>query len=79
VDVAVRGYPTNYCNDVPCAPLFRIGTNGVFTLAEGNMNRLYAITVGAAQVLIVIEAPPDRFAAFSEKAERVIATMAFQG
>ncbi|MDQ4098331.1 MAG: hypothetical protein M3144_10755, partial [Actinomycetota bacterium] len=79
VDITVTGYSTDYCDGIPCAPLFRIGDSGVFTLLEGNMNRLYALDVGGAPVLIVIEAPPDRFGAFSEKAERVIATMAFQG
>lgn len=79
VDVAVRGYSTDYCGGQPCTPLFRIGDNAVFTLLEGNINRLYALDVGGSPLLIVIEAPADRFAAFSEKAERVIATMAFQG
>jgi hypothetical protein len=67
---------TDYCA-APCVPLFQIGESAQFSLVEGNKNRVYSLTVGGAPVLIVIETPPELFAAFSEKVDRLIATMAF--
>ena len=76
VDVTVvPGHGTGAC-DPACVPLFQIGDDLVFSLAEDRVNRVFAVKVGDTPVLAVLEAPADALAPFLEKAVPLLETMA---
>ena len=74
----IPGHGTGAC-DVACVPLFQIGDDGMSSLAEGNVNRVYAVKPGGVEVLVVIGAPPEAFGSLAEKAERLVGTMSLVG
>ena len=77
VDVTVRsGYRSGACG-APCVLLFQLDDGIVFNLAEGNLNRVYSLTVGGTAVLVVAEAGSDVFPAFATRFEPIVRTMAF--
>lgn len=76
VDVTLRaGYARDFCGR--CVSILQLDDGIVFNLLEANVSRIYAFTAGGAQILVVLEAPPDRIQAFASRVDAIVRSLAF--
>jgi len=76
VDVTLRaGYAPDFCGR--CVSILQLDDGIVFSLLEANVSRIYSFTTGGAQILVVLEAPPDRMQAFASRVDAIVRSLNF--